>query len=97
MISLVDCVALSGLSEEEIGAIAEHEHVSEAVACGLAQYLSQAKSGEGVIRDMIIDDLRAARARGNDDHVRELLHVLHHYLRTHPDARPTVHPWSAVF
>ena len=59
MISLVDCVALSGLSEEEIRAIAEHEHVSEAVACGLAQYLSQAKSGEGRMRDMIIDDIRS--------------------------------------
>ena len=69
MISLVDCVALSGLSEEEIRAIAEHEHVSEAVACGLAQYLSQAKSGEGRMRDMIIDDIRSARARGDDDHV----------------------------
>jgi hypothetical protein len=97
MISLTDCIALSGLSEEEIRAIAEHEHVSEAVACGLAQYLSSARSGEERVRDMIIDDIRNARARGDDGHVRELLHVLHHYLRTHPDARPAVHPWSAVF
>ncbi|SDU31153.1 hypothetical protein [Stappia sp. ES.058] len=97
MISLADCVALSGLSEDEIRAIAEHEHISEAVACGLAQYLSQASTGEARVRDMIIDDIRAARARDNADHVRELLHVLHHYLRTHPEARPSVHPWSAVF
>jgi hypothetical protein len=24
-----------------------------------------------------------------------LLHVLHHFLKTHPEAEPTQHPWSA--
>jgi hypothetical protein len=97
MISIEDCVAFSGLSEEEVLAIAEHEHVPEAVACGMAQYLSADHSGREQIRDMIVDDIRAAQQQGNPQHVRELLHVLHHFLRTHPDERPTVHPWSNVF
>ncbi|WP_349357917.1 hypothetical protein [Stappia sp.] len=97
MISLEDCIAMSGLSEEEIHAIAEHEHVSDAVACGLAQYLSAAKTGTQSVRDMIVDDIRAAQARGDAGHVRELLHVLHHFLRAHPEARPAVHPWSGRF
>jgi hypothetical protein len=97
MISLEDCIAMSGLSEEEILAIAEHEHISEAVACGLAQYLSGATHGEDRVRDMIVDDIRQAQARGDTGHVRDLLHVLHHFLREHPTARPAVHPWSATF
>ena len=96
MISLEDCIAMSGLTEEEILAIAEHEHLSEAVACGLAQYLTEKPGGNITVRDMIIDDIRAAQSAGDQGHVRELLHILHHFLRSHPDACPDVHPWSSV-
>jgi hypothetical protein len=36
MISLEDCIALCGLKESEVLAIAEHEQVPEIVAAGLA-------------------------------------------------------------
>jgi hypothetical protein len=39
MISLEDCIGLCGLTEEEVLAIAEHEHMSEIAATALAQYL----------------------------------------------------------
>ena len=97
MLTLTDLVDFTGLSEAEILAIAEHEHIPEVAACSLAQYLSQDLEGEARIRDMIIDDIRAAQARDDRDHVRELLHVLHHFLRTHPDVRPEQHPWSTRF
>jgi NH3-dependent NAD+ synthetase len=42
------------------------------------------------IRDMIVDDVQAAQARGDRAHVLMLLHVLHHFLRTHPNVLP---PW----
>ncbi len=35
MISLEDCVALSGLTEEQVLAIAEHEHLPEIAATAL--------------------------------------------------------------
>jgi len=97
MISLEDCIALSGLTEEEILAIAEHEHIPESVACGLARYLSSMPRGYDAIRDMIIDDIRKTQTRGGQAHARELLHVLHHFLRSHPEARPAEHPWSSIF
>jgi hypothetical protein len=97
MISLQDCIALSGLTEEEILAIAEHEHMPEAVACGLAKYLETSPGGPETIRDMIVDDIRHARARGDVAHVRELLHVLHHFLRSHPQCCPAQHPWSRLY
>jgi DNA repair protein RadC len=97
MISLEDMVGMSGLSEEEILAIAEHEHVSPSVATNLGSYLSGNLEGLSQVRDMIIDDIRVAQAQGNVAHERELLHVLHHFLRENPDERPNVHPWSAVF
>ena len=36
MISLEDCVALSGLTEDQVLAIAEHEHVPEIAAAALS-------------------------------------------------------------
>ena len=40
------------------------------------------------IRDMIVDDIRASQARNDKKHVLTLLHVLHQFLRTHPQVRP---------
>ena len=58
MISLEDCVGLSGLTEEEILAIAEHEHIPEIAASALGQYLSRQERGIEQIRDMIVHDIR---------------------------------------
>lgn len=88
MISIEDCIAMCGLTRDEIEAIAEHEHVPEIVAASLGQYLLNRTRGCEAIRDMIIDDVRQAQARGDRAHVQSLLHVLHHFLRDHPDARP---------
>lgn len=88
MICLEDCIALCGLSEEEVLAIAEHEHLPEMAAAALAQYLMRQEYGTMKIRDMIVDDVRRAQQRGDKQHVQTLLHVLHHFLKTHPDARP---------
>jgi hypothetical protein len=97
MITLEDCVAMCGLTEEEVLAIAEHEHIPEMAATALAQYLTYQDHGEEKIRDMIVDDIRASQARNDRQHVLSLLHVLHHFLRTHPEARPQQHPWSSRF
>ena len=94
MITLEDCIALCGLTKEEVLAIAEHEHIPEMAATALAQYLLAKESGSEKVRDMIVDDIRRAQASGDKNHVLTLLHVLHHFLKRHPDARPSHHPWS---
>jgi hypothetical protein len=98
MITLEDCVGLCGLTEEEVLAIAEHEHLPEIAATALAAYLLSQKHGSEKVLDMIIDDIRQAQfVRGDKEHVLTLLHVLHHFLKTHPEARPSHHPWSKRF
>ncbi len=97
MISLHDCIGLCGLTEEEILAIAEHEHMPEIAAAAFSSYISHQPKGAEIILNMIVDDIRQAQVRGDSEHVRSLLHVLHHYLKSHPEAKPAVHPWSSRF
>ena len=94
MISMEDCLAFCDLTEEEVLAIAEHEHMPEMIAIAYAQYLAHEDQGMKTVCSMIIDDIRAAQRRDDAVHVRELLHVLHHFIRAHPEAAPKVHPWS---
>lgn len=97
MIGLEDLVGMSGLSEEEILAIGEHENIPPSVSAGLGCYLSRDHDGLLQVRNMIIEDIRDAQARNDVTHERELLHVLHHFLREHPEERPDIHPWSKVY
>ena len=87
MISLQDCIDLCGLSEEEVLAIAEHEHIPEIVAASLGQYLLHQKHGSERIRDMIRDDICAAINRNDLPHASELVVVMRHFLATHPEVR----------
>lgn len=83
MLTLQDCIELSDLTEEEILAIAEHEHLPEMVAVELGCYLVHTPDGEKRIRCMIIDDIAAARERGDFKHAATLRMVLKHYIEHH--------------
>ena len=70
MISLADCIAFCKLDEAEI----------------LAEKLLQSDQGLEQIRAMIRDDIRAAIARDDKQHARELIAAMHHFLTEHSEA-----------
>jgi hypothetical protein len=80
MLSLEDCIALSGLTEDEIVAIAQHEHIPEIAAAELGNYLSRSPDGRLAIKSMIRDDIQTAEARGERDRVLALKMVLRNYV-----------------
>jgi hypothetical protein len=84
MLCLEDCIALSDLTEEEILAIAQHEHIPEIAAAEMGNYLVHAADGEQCIRAIIRDDIAAAAAGG--DRLRELALklVLRNFILQHP-------------
>jgi hypothetical protein len=88
MITLQDCIAMCGLDEAEVLAIAEHEHIPEIAAAALAQYLLSREHGAEMIRDMLRDDIRAALNRNDRNHARELFMALRHFLSVHPEVEP---------
>jgi hypothetical protein len=86
MLSLQDCIDLSELSEAEIDAIAEHEHIPEIAATEMGNYLVQTPQGEMRLRAIIVDDIRAAEASGDRNRVLALKLVCRNYLQQHPVA-----------
>lgn len=92
MLSIEDCIALSELSEEEVRAIAEHEHIPEIVAAEMGNYLVHTPDGEVRVRAIIVDDIREARQAGNDGRALALKLILKHYLGGHPVAEQRSRP-----
>ena len=84
MLTLEDCIGLCDLSEAEILAIAEHEHIPEMAAVELGNYLVMSPDGDLCIKAMIRDDIAAASAAGQRDRSLALRLVLRNFILQHP-------------
>jgi hypothetical protein len=60
---------LCGLTEEEVLAVAEHEHLPQVAATAFAQCLLSRDHGSAVIRYMIVEDIRPAQRSGRADYL----------------------------
>jgi S-ribosylhomocysteine lyase LuxS involved in autoinducer biosynthesis len=87
MLTIQDCIELSELTEDEILAIAEHEHIPEMAAIEMGNYLVHTPSGEKRIKAMIADDLELARREGDLRRILALKLCLKHFLEEHAAAR----------
>lgn len=83
MLTIQDCIEFSELTEDELLAIAEHEHLPEMLAAEMGNYLVHTPQGEKRIKRMIVEDIAAARDHGNLKHAAQLKLVLKHYLEHH--------------
>jgi hypothetical protein len=83
VLTFEDCLGLCELTEEEVRAIAEHEHLPEIVALELGHYLMRGPDGDLLVSHMLIDDIRAAERRGDPVHAAQLKRTLRRYLEEH--------------
>lgn len=84
MLRLEDCIALCGLTEEEVHAIAQHEHLPEIAAAELGNYLLSSPGGELSIKAMIKEDIAEAQSCGDVRRVLQLKLVLREFVLRHP-------------
>ncbi|BAI76659.1 hypothetical protein AZL_e03140 (plasmid) [Azospirillum sp. B510] len=84
MLTITDCIALSDLTEAEIEAIAEHEHLPKILAVEMGHCLAHCPGGTGVIAHIIADDIAEACNHGQVAHAVELMHTLEEFVGTHP-------------
>jgi hypothetical protein len=83
MLTIEDCIAMCRLTEDEIAAVAEHEHVPAMLALEMGDYLCRTVDGELRLTRMIVDDIEAALAGRNLAHAAKLRRVLQHFLEHH--------------
>lgn len=76
MLTLRDCIDFCDLTEDEIDAIAAHEHVPEIIAVEIAQYLAHLPKSLGTIRGFIRDDIGDAEARCDHERAAKLTVIL---------------------
>jgi hypothetical protein len=89
MVTFEDCLSLCELTEDEILAIAEHEHLPETVALEMGSYLVQGPGGEVRIQSIIVDDINAAQRRGDLVHAARLKQTLRRFIEKHPACKAT--------
>ncbi len=86
MLTYEECIDLCGLTQEEVDAIAEHEHIDPIIAAALGNYLIT-HQGEPKIRRIIMEDIEKAEQEGNKAHAEVLRRALCHFVATHPKAQ----------
>lgn len=86
MLTYEECLEMSELDEQEIDAIAEHEHLDPMIAIALGHYLIT-HNGEARIKRIILDDIEAAKRGKNLQRVAVLNATLLAFMKQHPEAK----------
>ncbi|MBW7902646.1 MAG: hypothetical protein H3C26_14285 [Rhodocyclaceae bacterium] len=84
MLCLEDCLELCELEQDEVVAIAEHEHVPVIVAAELGCQLLKTDEGVARLHTMILDDIEDALEHGHTERAGELLCTYQHFRHAHP-------------
>ncbi len=95
MLTLRDCLDLCDFDEEEILAIAHHEHIPEIVAVELADFLIHSEDGLIRIRRCIVDEIADANDRGDSHRAERLRSALDRCLALHTANRAPVRAATA--
>ncbi len=84
MLSLEDCIGMCGLTEAEVRALAQHEHIPEIAATELGSYLVSTPDGELCLKAIIREDVSHAIASGDRERELVLKLVLRNFVLEHP-------------
>lgn len=84
MLSGQECFEFCGLTEDEIHAIAEHEHVTEIVAAELGACLLQTDIGTWLIKRYMLEDIKNAEMHGQSERAKRLRQILDQFSAVHP-------------
>lgn len=84
MLTLDQCIGMSGLDDDEIAVIAEHRRLPTIVAVEVGQTLLETVSGKFILRGYISDLLANAKRAGRHEKAQHLDRVLTGFDRRYP-------------
>lgn len=85
MISIKDCLDYCDLTEDEVAAIAEHEHLPFASAVQLACCLAQSQDGNELLRCLLKNAVCDAENCGHAEALRVAQHAYQQFVANHPE------------
>ena len=86
MVDYESALAIANLTQEEVDAIAHHEDMTATAAMEMGSYLCETPEGERRLKRIILDEIEAAKERGNHAAAAKLRLVVRHFVETHPEA-----------
>lgn len=89
MLTLKDCIDMSDLTDSEIAAIAEHEHVPEIIAAEIGCKLINSRDGRRILKHYIYENYVRAKAHHLDAKANGLALLLRQFDGAHPSSTAT--------
>lgn len=86
MLTIQDCIAFSGLTQEQLEAVAHHQHLPDVVAAEWAETMLEDERGVRRIEAALYEEVAHARCRHDPDCMRRYQRALEDFLRDHPRA-----------
>ena len=86
MVDYDSALAIANLTQEEVDAIAQHEDMTAFAAMEMGNYLCETPEGERRLKRIILDEIEAAKERGNHAAAARLRLEVRHFVETHPKA-----------
>ncbi|EME70720.1 hypothetical protein H261_06671 [Paramagnetospirillum caucaseum] len=83
MLSLEDCIAFSGLTAEQLDAVACHEHLPLIIVAEWAECVLEAEEGCAKVAAILAEEVEVA-AIHHKDRLGDWAHGLEQFLREHP-------------
>jgi hypothetical protein len=87
MLSLRDCIDLSGLSDDELAVIAEHENVPTIVAAEMGNELLGTAKGLYRLHSLFLDSLEQAARSGHLDKEKRIGRIYARFRAQYPMPR----------
>ena len=86
MLTYLDCLGMCDFSQEEINAIAHHEHISGMQAIALAERLIHRRDGAVKLERLLLDELAEAIREGDDQRALSMELLLQRFRHQHASA-----------
>lgn len=84
MLSLVDCIAFSGLTDDQLDAIADYQHLPPVLAAEWAETMLDSPAGRDIVETMLRREVAIAADHGKADCVRRYRQGLVEFVRVYP-------------
>jgi hypothetical protein len=89
VLTFEDCLGLCELTEDEIEAIGQHEHLPQIIALAMGENLLHKPEGDRIIRQYILDDIDDCREKGDLYRLARFERALEHFVAAHPGCGAT--------